>query len=159
MALIITGLGTSYGSCSSLRLLERSLYNGGICHENEAHDPINVAVNAFQDAALVGDFQLGLLSSNPVQLIISRHNGFEQSTQIGTIPPNSGAIFQAVQQADDWIQENHNRVVLITISSDIGTGSMLLAHPSRNTPAYARIELTPAAPISQTAGERLFPSS
>jgi len=140
MALIIAGLEIAYGSCSSLHLLERSIYNGNLCNEKGTHDPNTVAVNAFHDAALDGISQLGLLSTNPSLLINSSQNVFGGSTQIGTIPAEPGAIFQAIQLADSWIQENADRVVSLTITSNIGTGSMLLAHPSRNIPAYAQIE-------------------
>ncbi len=140
MALIITGLEIAYGSCSSLHLLERSFYNGNPCNEKGTHDPNTVAVNAFHDAALDEISQVGLLSTNPSLLINSPQNVFRDSTQIGTIPSEPGAIFQAVQLADSWIRENTDRVVSLTITSDIGTGSILLAHPSRNIPAYALIE-------------------
>jgi len=140
MALIIIGLDIAYGSCSSLHLLESSIYNGNLCNEQGVHDPSIVAVNAFHDADLDRISQLGILSTDPSRLVNSPQSIFGSSIQIGTIPPEPGAIFQAIQLADSWIQENTDRAVSLTITSDIGTGSMLLAHPSRNTPAYAQIE-------------------
>ena len=149
MALIIAGLEIAYGSCSSLHLLERSIYNGNLCNEQGVHDPNIVAVNAFHDADLGRISQLGILSTDPSLLINSPQSIFGSSIQIGTIPPEPGAIFQAIQLADIWIQENADRVVSLTITSDIGTGSMLLAHPSRNIPAYAQIEFQSDQPINK----------
>lgn len=149
MAIIIAGLEIAYGSCSSLHLLERTIYNGSLCNEKGIHDPNTVAVNAFHDADLNGISQLGLLSTNSSFQNISAHNAFRGSTQIGTIPSETGAIYQAIQLADSWIQENADRVVSLTITSDIGTGSMLLAHPSRNIPAYAQIELQSEQEINE----------
>jgi PfaB family protein len=152
MALIIIGLDIAYGSCSSLHLLERSLYNGNSCNENVTHDPNTVAVNAFHDGALDRVSQVGLLSTDPSPLIDSPQSVFGDSTQIGTIPSTPGAIFQSIQLANSWIQENADRVVSLTITSGIGTGSMLLAHPSRNIPAYAQIEFQ----SDQTVTEQLL---
>lgn len=156
MALIIAGLETAYESCSTLRLLERSLYTENLCDENGTHDPNIAAVKAFHDAALDDFSQVGLLSTNRTQLINSDQSVFGKSTQIGTIPAESGAIFQAIQLADSWIQENPDRVVLLTITSDEGTGSMLLAHPSRNISAYAQIELAAETQPGQTVDKQLI---
>ena len=94
MAIIIIGLDTAYGSCSSLHLLERSIYNGNLCNEQGVHDPNIVAVNSFHDAALDGISQIGILSTYPSLLINSPRSVFGGSTQIGTIPSTPGAIFQ-----------------------------------------------------------------
>ena len=150
MAVIIVGIEASYGSCSSLMLLERTLYTGNPCQENALLEPGAVAERALLDADLDGADQLGSLSSAHPQLADLSPGGI-QPTRIGTIAPESGSIYQSIQIADRWIQEDPGRVVLLTITSDKGTGSLLLAHPSRDIPAYVLIDISIVDPI-----EKLF---
>jgi len=143
MAVMVSGLETSYGDCSSLILLEQSLHHNKPCGDHKKGDPVQSASNALRDAALKGAFHLGILSNDPGLLLNSGVPVFEQATQIGTVVPENGAIFQSIQIADSWIGEQPNRVVLLMISTSIGTGSMLLVHPDREIPSYAKVEVVP----------------
>ncbi len=66
MAVIIVGVEASYGSCSSLILLERTLYTGNPCQENAILEPGAVAGRATTppeelppDHVIGGQIQLG----------------------------------------------------------------------------------------------------
>ena len=153
MAVMVSGLETSYGDCSSLILLEQSIHHNKPCGDHKEGDPIQSASNALRDAALKGTFHLGILSNDPGLLLNSGIPVFEQATQIGTEESGKGAIFQAIQIADNWIGEHPNRVVLLMISTSIGTGCMLLVHPDREIPSYAKVEVVPE---NQRVNNELF---
>ena len=112
MAVIIIGIEASYGSCSSLMRLERTLYTGNPCQKNGILEPSAVAERALLDADLVGADQLGLLSSAHSQLE-ELSSGEIHPTRIGTIAPEPGSIYQSIQD------------VLIDLIPEVGISEIL----------------------------------
>ena len=139
MTLSIIGIDVSYGSCSSLDLLERFLHTGKPCPDTDQKNPRNVAQGVINDSGLVGDYQLGLLTNDDQQILDLSPDLKSSVTQLGSISSDPYSVFESIEIADQWINEDSNRVVLVIVSSEAGVGGILLTHPSRNNPAYALI--------------------
>lgn len=140
MSLSIIGMEISYRSCSSLKSLERTLYSQNPVQEKEPFNPEEVVAGAIGDAALDGDFQYGMMLNDHPRIRGFSPKGIPDITPIGMVESGPGSIFQSINFVDGWIQENSNRIVLLINTTETGTGSILLAHPSRKLPAYALIE-------------------
>jgi len=140
MTLSIVGMEISYRSCSSLKSLERTLYSQNPVQEKEPLNPEEVVAGAIGDAALDGDFQYGMIINDHPRNRDLSPKGIPEITPIGVVESDPGSIFQSINFADGWIQENPNRIVLLINTTETGSGSILLTHPSRKIPAYALIE-------------------
>ena len=152
MTLSIVGMEISYRSCSSLKLLERTLYSQNPVQDKEPLDLEEVVAGAIGDAALDGNFQYGMIINDHPRIRDYSPKGIPDITPIGMVESSPGSIFQSINFADDWVQENPNRIVLLINTTKVGTGSILLAHPSRKLPAYTLIA---ASLVKKTGNSRI----
>ena len=140
MTLSIIGMEVSYRSCSSLKLLERTLYTGNPDQEKDPQNLERVVAGALGDAALNGDFQYSMIINDHPRIRDFSPKAIPDITRVGTVEPGLGSILKSINLADGWIQEDSSRIVLLINTTDVGTGSLILAHPSRKFSGYALIE-------------------
>ena len=149
MAVIIAGMQAAIDSCKSLEQYERSLYSDIPCTKSADRNPSQVALSALQDADLEDLNNLILISSPDSELMDLPSVLGLQSKQYQSIAPIDGSDYVVLEQADRLIQEDPQRIVLLTLTTGNNTVSLVLLHPDQNVPAYAVLDNLESDPINK----------
>ena len=140
MAVIIAGMQAAIGSCKSLLQYEQSLYSAEPCPEGSELDPAQIACSVFKDTGLKTHKNLILISSpHPALLDLPSSLGLEPN-QYRSVHPNKGSDYDILDQAQELIKEDPDRIVLLTLTYENEAVSLVLAHPDQELPAYAELE-------------------
>ncbi len=147
MEVVITGMALSYTSWGSLEIFTDSLYFPGETSKYQLLDHQSVIQQALEDANPGSEVEVGLISSPNNKLDLDLSFLEKEFTQITVINNPVNSITGAINQANNWLQEKAERIVLIISSSRLGTACVVLALPELPGTSYARIS-TPIQPES-----------
>lgn len=141
MALDIIGMGARYGPCSSLHAFEQAIYSGKRCPCAAPINPALAALDAWQDVKGATPNRVGLILHESFDLKTIQDTLPEQTFLISTIAERKGAVFTALESADDWLAKHPSDMVLIALGDETGAGSILLKGSSSpmSHPAYGSI--------------------